>query len=620
MTRATLLVSIALLLAGCGDSVPPRAGGPRTVVLISLDTLRPDRLGAYGGADGVSPVLDAFAQEAAVFDQALAPAPWTLPSHLTMLTGLDTSAHGVLNAGRSLSGKVVTLAESLAGAGYRTAAFTDGGFVSARNGVNDGFQVFDDERSEEGPNGFTRLLPKALDWLDDRSADDSFFLFLHTFDAHTPYDSPPEETLEQFRARPVDHDPRDAKLRHLRWFYQQTKVGLTNYAQIDAVLNDYDAGVHHADQGVGQVLDKLRALGRYDDALIIVTSDHGEAFLEHGLHVGHGVGIHDDELRVPLMVKFPGGEGAGERHEELVGLVDITRTVLDVEGLEPDTNTQGESLLGLARDKPRRTNWILGSSTNTRTFFLVANDWKYVAVPGVDPFRSAYAHLGPATPTSITLPQVEAEYETRLPSGESIPRAYDQTGDPLAIQDLMPGNEQLFNRRADPDELHDLAGVDEERLTQMRELFQSRQQASDAINTDLIDLNADDFTEIDPAEQRVLAALGYLGTQSKDNYKGVPPKMRTWAFNRHEGPDMTALHEGDSLLHEVRLKVAAGETPSASELARFADIALSFGLWRRENLKHRARVDWRLYELIELAAEVDAPLDKAALLKEIRDN
>src|SRR5690606_35948295 len=112
----------------CGDGAPTRPAGARTVVLISLDTLRPERLGVYGGAPGVSPVIDALAAEAAVFDQALAPAPWTLPSHLTMLTGLDTSAHGVLNAGRNLSAKAVTLAESLAGAGYRTAAFTDGGF------------------------------------------------------------------------------------------------------------------------------------------------------------------------------------------------------------------------------------------------------------------------------------------------------------------------------------------------------------------------------------------------------------------------------------------------------------------------------------------------------------
>lgn len=628
MRRFALALLLPLgLVTACGDESggssagTPRARpeGSRTVVLISLDTLRPERLGVYGNSPEVSPVIDAFANEAVVFEQALSSAPWTLPAHMTMLTGLDTVAHGVLNAGKWLSGEVVTLAEALAADGFTTAAFTDGGFAAGRNGLEHGFALYDDERAEDGPNGFTRIVPRALDWLDEQPVDDDLFLFLHTFDAHTPYDSPPEETLAEFRARPVADDPRDAQLRHLRWFQQQVHVGLTNYDQIGEVLNDYDAGVHHADAGVGRVLDALRANGRYDDALVIITSDHGESFLEHGLHVGHGIGVRENELHVPLLMKLPGAEGAGQRHDDLVGLVDIARTVLEAQGVAAADHTQGESLVGLVRGRNRRVDWVLGSSTNMRAFVFVMNGWKYVSPLGILPMQGAERHLRPQTPTSVTPPRSAVEYEVASAADPDVMEtlSYDQAGDPLGLLDLILAHELLFDHARDPEERRDLSRIETERLDQMRALFHSKHDVSDAINVELIDLNADTITERDPATTKALAALGYLGSGSKEDYRNIPRKMRE-ALAREDGPGMDALRAADTAVHAVRLALAGGDSVTDAELDGLREAGEKYTTWRAANGSHRARVDWRLYELYELVDTHSLDLDLRPFVEAIK--
>src|SRR5688572_32630485 len=118
---------------------------------------------------------------------------------------------------------------------------------------------------------------------------------------------------------------------------------IAEYDRMAELLNDYDAGVHEADAGVGALLDKLREQGRLDDALVVVVSDHGESFADHGLHVGHGIGLTDDEIRIPLIVKLPGAEARGRRFDAPVDLTDIAPTVLDVFGLRPAPEVQGES-------------------------------------------------------------------------------------------------------------------------------------------------------------------------------------------------------------------------------------------------------------------------------------
>ncbi|HTE05443.1 MAG TPA: sulfatase, partial [Planctomycetota bacterium] len=334
-----------LLAGGVAALVISRMDAPPEplVVLISIDTTRPDRLGPYGGLPGTSPNIDALAKDSVVFDQVLATSPWTLPSHMTMLTGLDPVAHGVRRNGDVLSGRVTTLPEALKKAGYRTGAFTGGGFVGAQFGFGAGFEVYRETNEPDGgPSGFARILPEALEWV-NRARHEKSFVFLHTFDVHAPYDSCDPDTLQEFRTRPVTDGPNDYLLYKLSFLYQLNRMKVTNYTRFGELFNDYDAGVHMADDGVGRLIADLKESGRYDDALIIVTSDHGESFADHGLHIGHGIGLTDDELHVPLIIHFPKHEFAGRRIGTLVDLTDLAPTVLDVLHLPAPPEMKGES-------------------------------------------------------------------------------------------------------------------------------------------------------------------------------------------------------------------------------------------------------------------------------------
>src|SRR5262245_37908226 len=307
MPRRTIAVVLLLLAAAAGGFAWWHAhrAPPRTIVLVSIDTLRPERLGVYGNTPDVSPRIDALAKDAVVFDQALANSPYTLPSHMTMLTGLDPVAHGVRKLGGVLSTHVTTLAEALKAAGFRTAAFTDGGLVHHSSGMGQGFEIYRDERNPDTmTNGFARLLPEALDWMRSTRHEDSF-VFIHTFDVHTPYQVGDPAVIEQFRARPAPSGPDDYLLHRFGFQYWQGNQRISEYGRMSEMLRDYDAGVHEADAGVGRILDLLAETDRLDNAIVIITSDHGESFGDHHLHVGHGFALTDDEIHIPLIVKFP---------------------------------------------------------------------------------------------------------------------------------------------------------------------------------------------------------------------------------------------------------------------------------------------------------------------------
>jgi arylsulfatase A-like enzyme len=623
MTRRTLVtftVFASLLSGACSDDVhvepvkqgptpentpAPHAKGPRTVVLISLDTLRPDRLGIYGNTKGplaVSPRLDALAEDAVVFDQSLASSPWTLPSHMTMLTGLDPIAHGVKNAhpDYSLSPKVPMLAQTLKENGFTTGAFTDGGYVNGSFGFSSGFDVFEDERNtgDSALNGFTRLLPDAIDWLEDRSADEDVFLFLHTFDAHAPFQDGDPEVIERFRERPTPDGPNDWGLSILSYMHQQSRMRLDEYERLSQLLNDYDAGVYEADRGVGEVIDTLKATGRYDDALILVTSDHGESFFDHNLHVGHGIGLKDDELRVPLIIKYPGSTGRGTRHDELVGLIDIPRTVFEVAGVESPETTQGESLVGLSRGVRRKVDYIIGESQNIRGFFLVQNGHKYITPVAVNPMLIAQRHLGVWSPESINPNPSSTEYTL----GEGPNKAtltYDTLGDPLGLRDVLPASEELYDRTVDPDELTNLADENPALLEKMRSLFQNHYDMSDSVGMAFFDPKTSG--DVDPADLRVLAALGYLDAGNKKQLREVPPAMRDWVLNSWKAPSTELLKEADQRMQRVRARAAGDDDLTNADRDALQKSGRQYLQWYEQHPHFRARIEWRILALLDLA-------------------
>jgi arylsulfatase A-like enzyme len=302
--------------------VPPPGLRPRqrNVLLVSLDTLRADRLGAYGYRRPTSPRLDAFAAEGTLFERAYSAYPRTDGSHGTMLTGLAPCVHGATQMNWApLRGDAVTLAEHIRAAGWETGAVTEDGLVTARSGFARGFgtwieHTFDRERSDAAVT-----FADGLAWIREHRAR-PWFLFLHTYQTHDPYRPPPG--------------------------YLDRVAGQGGRDPLDSAL--YDAEIRYVDDRFGELLDGLAGLGESEETIVIVVSDHGEHFGEHGMF-GHTVSLYDVLLHVPFIVRSPGQVPAATRVADAVGLVDLVPTVLELLDLPAPRWTHGRSLVAAFR-------------------------------------------------------------------------------------------------------------------------------------------------------------------------------------------------------------------------------------------------------------------------------
>jgi arylsulfatase A-like enzyme len=297
-----------------------------TIVLVSIDTLRADHLGSYGYHRETSPRLDGFAEDAALFESASSVSSWTLPTHLSMLTGLMPSLHGVREQ-RRLSSDIAFLPELMAESGYRVDGVTSWYFLSQEFGFDRGFHSYRlrvDQRAKEAVDTAIGLI--------DRAEGQAHFLFLHLVDPHWPYLPPGEWAWRFGRPRDVtDALEMVAKRRPPR-----------DEADVDDAMRLYDAEIAYMDSELGRFFDALKSRGLYDDALIIVTSDHGEGFYEHD-HWGHMVSLYDEMTRIPLIVKWPKGKVKG-RFATAVSQTDVFPTILEAAGLAPP-ETAAVSLL-----------------------------------------------------------------------------------------------------------------------------------------------------------------------------------------------------------------------------------------------------------------------------------
>ncbi len=627
--RAPALLLIGLLAAACGDTQPgsgPSNGaqttagaqaerGKRspTIVLISLDTLRPERLGVYGNSPEVSPVLDAFAREAVVFDDALSVAPWTLPAHMTMLTGLDPIAHGVRWAANRLSSKVETVAETLSAAGYATAAFADGGFVGTGWGLEDGFTVFDSKhRDGQGRTGFARYLDDASRWL-RASEGKPVFLFLHSFDVHAPYDECDPAVLSRFRARATP----DGELDHELYKGSHTAIAremrMSEYQRISEVLNDYDAGVHEADLAVGQVFRTLRELGRWDDALVIVTSDHGESFYDQRLWIGHGINLTDDEIAVPLLVKFPGNEGAGSRNSTLVDTVDLAPTMLDAARAPIPSVMKGSSLRELVRGGKRSRSYAFGHTANSERYFLVRGDLKYITGTTLNPFQIIRPHLDPRNPPVVDDLLPGGEYVRKLADGGERVTRYSEAADVLGFADVVALDARLYDRRSDPHELIDLSDARSEDARRMGEALLRVEQESARIAAQLADASAPRTMTVH--EQKALAELGYLASDvGSDGDDGPVANHKRVESPR---PNMTELFATDRIVHRIRIARRAGRELSDQLREELLECIEPITAWAEQNTGHHYRAHWRLREIEQMCADAGEPVNLAAPLRRI---
>jgi arylsulfatase A-like enzyme len=389
-----MIAVLALLLPGCGGRVPP---DDSNVIIILVDTLRRDRLGAHGYLKDVSPYMDLLADEGICFRRAIAPCSWTKPSVASLLTGLYPGRHGVLGDHVVLKNlafldlKFTTMAESMKMAGYRTGAFVTNANIISRYHFDQGFDNFTQPAGDA-----MELFGKAKKWIKDHKEKGKFFLYLHLIDPHEPYLPPPEYQDRFVHGEPGENAPFTAHGRPkeiVEWLRQYTrrKPGtkaeefefeyeplldelkerlsdilpdvtrekIRSYISLDfKSLNDpellkrveyltslYDGEVAYTDDAIRDFVGELKQSGVLDESILVLTSDHGEAFLEHN-RWGHRQFVHAEEIDIPLIFRIPGPGGIPLKGDinDYVSLVDLYPTLLDMLDLPRPSKLDGVSL------------------------------------------------------------------------------------------------------------------------------------------------------------------------------------------------------------------------------------------------------------------------------------
>lgn len=378
------------------------------VVLITLDTVRADHLGCYGFAAAETPALDALARDSIRFANAFTVVPITLPSHAVILTGTYPMWNGVRDyASAGLAASVPTLAEAMKRRGYQTAAFVSAFALDSMFGLNRGFDRYDEPVAAAASSAELMLLTRPgdatttrmLSWLDghDRTP---FFLWLHLYDAHSPYRAP-----SPYRDRFADHP--------------------------------YDGAIAFDDAQVGRVLTALRRKALYDRALVIVTSDHGESLGEHD-EAEHGFFVYNATLHVPLIVKWPGTRAARQVVNDPVSSIDIASTIAEAAGVPPDAIAlQGQTLSRWLKPAAAPAEPVYAESYYARDSFgwhelraLVRGEFKYIDAPEPelydlerDPSERANliaSHPDVAAALESALREVEQRFDSHvIPAPES---------------------------------------------------------------------------------------------------------------------------------------------------------------------------------------------------------
>ncbi|MBI3817737.1 MAG: sulfatase [Planctomycetes bacterium] len=452
--------------------------GPVPLILVSIDTLRADAVSGFGARPGQTPNMLQVGDEGIRFDTAIAPTHFTSASHATMLTGYSPYVHGtaiVRSQTTAIPKSIPTIGEILQQNGYYSAGFTDSGQVIHTAGFNRGFDIFLAE-----PTGFVEKLPDIEGFL-DHCDDKPFFLFLHTYRTHAPYRA--EKTrigqiLNNYNgqfgqaARLAAHlEPRDA-LRSDSHF--EELIGQMNGARAKSPVDQkllhtlYNSAVTCADAELGEILKMLKNRGLYDNSLIVITSDHGEAFFEHG--VDSHKNVYDECLRVPLVIRLPGARLAGTRVPETFPSVNLTPTILDLLKIKHNNTFEGRSAAaeiekGHVADEFAFVNWYMGRPDRIPEGFAV---------------RSRDAKIIEKTP------RVESETATRP---APIVEYYEIVRDPLEASNLA-GKGAEGERR-----LVDALQVSIERWKALRAKFLP---------------NGPTIVEVTDEESRTLRGIGYF--------------------------------------------------------------------------------------------------------------
>ena len=353
MKRVLAIALPAAALVGAAvwmwsSPTPPPADAyrvPKHVVIVSIDTLRADHLGAYGHPRARTPFLDELAGQGVVFEQHISAAPTTLASHTTMFTGNHAHKHGAAKNDYVVNDDNLMLQEVFRDAGFSTAAFIGAIPIASHSNFTQGFELIDEHftlhRNGDGVAQTMRdgkdVTNAVLAWIGGRTDDRPVFLFAHYFDVHSPY-RPPEPWRSWYHPDPSI--PNAGSMRHINDTRKLLNRNDPDAERHSNTLKElYLGGVSYADHQVGRLLVGLQDAGILDDALIVITSDHGETFDTHSEKWDHGYSVYDETVHTPLIVRLPGGWRGGTRIAEQVSSTDLFPTLLSLIGVDvPETD------------------------------------------------------------------------------------------------------------------------------------------------------------------------------------------------------------------------------------------------------------------------------------------
>ncbi len=492
---------VLCLVASAAAAGPVKtAAAPPNVVLITLDTVRADRMGFMGSQRKLTPSLDALARQSVVFTRAYAQVPLTTASHATILTGTYPQFHKVNDFGVPLANDLPYAPDILRARGYRTAAFIGSLILDpaakSAPGFERGFDTFDAgfHRRRPGENRYQAIerrggevVAHALAWL-ERRPPGPFFLWVHLYDAHDPYD-PPEPFKSRYASAP------------------------------------YDGEIAYADSAVGKLLSQLRARGLYENSVIAVMADHGEALGEHGEST-HGIFLYDETIQVPLLFKLPAERGAGRRVDSRVGLVDVLPTILQAVGTPVPKDVQGESLVSMMKS-----------------------------------VRAGTPATGKSSPASADRPAyAESDYSHRTFGWSSL-RAL-RTGKFLFID---APHKELYDQAADPQALHDISSSSSAVVGTLASQLEGFRQKT-------VGSREAPQTRMDPELQEKLSALGYVA--SNVSTSTLPGVKDTGADPKDKIEIVNLLHRAELLEENSQFAEAVPLLEEA--IAKEADIPIAY--------------------------------------------
>ena len=495
---AVLLVAAAVAGILCCGGEPPL-----TILLISLDTTRPDHLSAYGYDRDTTPTLAKLAREGTVFTHARSTSSWTLPAHMSLFTGLPPGLHDVVIDFQSLDRSRRTLGEIFHEAGFGTAGVYSAPYVHGKYGFGRGMDYY--ERGTQEPMVYDLppaqqrqqlqlreqighqevtspiVTERALSLL-DRIKGPRKLCFLHFFDAHYDYMAPPRiasRFLDKAYSGPISG-------KHA----EDLALALGDHpaaADVQQLENYYDAELAWIDEYLAKLLERQQQRGELEHTLVVVVGDHGEAFFEHGRY-GHRYDLHDEVLRIPLIVWAPGRVPAGRVIDENVSIIDVLPTLMDYAGLPPDPALDGRSLKPL----------IDGGHLAPRPVTAALSFFPPKPAAGQPPLDHYLLH--------------EAIVEDDLKLVRNVPVPW--TPDPEHERDIdaqpKPGTEtyELYDLAADPTEQHDLAPAGGPRLDKLKADYEAERERQRQFLARFPEGSGESITDLTLDEQ--LRANGYL--------------------------------------------------------------------------------------------------------------